>query len=150
VSDPLDKLRNAWRGLNAPDLEAGADDRLTRASVDWMRAAWAGLEAPAYPASTPVPAPAPHPLPRAVSIASGLAAAWLALLAVGQFAPPRGERPTPVDPRDPTPFHASFRPASIPRDGVAELRAGAVTLVLLDESASPYLEPDKPSSGDDR
>ena len=140
MSDPRDDLRNfwrdGWRELESPPLEPG-DDAPTRAAVDWMRAAWRELEAPATHLSAPR---VPRRVPRLVSALVGAAAAWLALLGLWALGSgPRPQPPNQAEQHEPRPVHASIR-----RDGTAELRAGAVTLVLLDESASPELEMTQP------
>ncbi len=128
MSDPLDELRDAWRDIEAPPLDDEPDPQ-TRAAVEWMRAAWHELEAPALPSV---------PARRLPMIASGVAASLLVafgLWALGAAPDTPGPKPAAAEHLVPTPVHASIR-----RDGVAELRSGAVTLVLLDESATPAPE----------
>lgn len=122
MSDPLDDLRARWRDLDGPPLETPPDEA-ERATLAWMRGAWARLEAPLPPRAL-----RPRPVHRLVPLAAGLAAALLALVGLGTLA---RRAPTEAPRHDPPPVHASIR-----RDGVAELRAGAVTLVLLDEGAT--------------
>ena len=46
---PLDELRRAWSGVEAPSVpdDLAQSDERTRAAVEWMRSAWSRVEAPA-------------------------------------------------------------------------------------------------------
>lgn len=57
--DPIEELRDAWRGLDAPDPTPREVDTETEQVLSSLRSAWDALEAPALPPGLLRPAPAP-------------------------------------------------------------------------------------------
>lgn len=138
MSDPLDELRGLWNELEVPDLETL--DPETERTIAWLRAAWNELEAPPYVA----PGPQPKPRPWA-PLLTGLAATLLVWLSARSLPTPAlpalpAHVPTQAPRLDPPAVQASIQ-----RDGSAVLRSGVVTLVLLDESATPVPIPTNPN-----
>lgn len=80
--DPLEALRGAWKGLEAPDPTPETVDPETARAVEWMRAAWRELEAP--PARVPAVWQRRQLLRRLPEL--GRLAAAAAILAIGVLA----------------------------------------------------------------
>ena len=127
MSDPLDELRGLWNELETPDIDAS--DPQTERTVAWLRGAWNELEAPPYVAPR-----SPKTFRPWAPLLTGLAATLLVWLSARSMPT---EAPPPVTPIEAPRFDPPAVQASIRRDGAAVLRSGVVTLVLLDESATP-------------
>lgn len=111
---------DAWRDATPPPLER--EDELDRAIADWMRAAWQECE--------PEPVARPRFVPVLLGTLVGLAASALAVLSLDRATP----EPSLAPQAELFPAHASFAPIESVTDGKVELRAGNVTLLLLDGS----------------
>jgi len=97
--DPIDELRAAWQGLEAPQATPDACDAETEALVRDLRAAWDQLEAP--PSTLPWRMRLRHAMPRSgrgIPDWISYAAAAAALILFATLVPLAPEAPSTIDP----------------------------------------------------